>query len=196
MSSPDKDALIQVSRALLALKSNDSFHGALERPEVRRAFNHWTGEARLPPEECEDWQSNPSTMMVLSELRRLEHCCRQASLKVPVKVVLERRDVLELPGGLLLEGGELYKVEPEKEDELEDLPARKPVDWRRQILWQVFTMVLALAMAKFSVWMQEEDITRVLAQANSTALAKSSVAEMQGHEVVPNTAAEEQNVSS
>ncbi|CAE8624077.1 unnamed protein product, partial [Polarella glacialis] len=126
-----------VAQSLASLKANDSFHGELERPEVSKAVKHWTNMVRLPPEECEDWQSDERIMSVFAEFRRLEHCCRVAGLKLPLSQVFERRDDLALPDGRQLAGGEIVAGigDPDDDDmEWEELP---PQDWRRALFWQL-----------------------------------------------------------
>jgi len=125
------DDLVQVGKALSSLKDNERFHGVLQQPSVSKAVRHWAGIERLSPEECEDWQSDGQIMFVLAELRRLEHCCRKAGMKVPLHTVLACEDELPLPDGRRLRGGKLEK--PPVQSTLEDLPDLPPVDpraWR------------------------------------------------------------------
>ncbi|CAE7619565.1 ALKBH3 [Symbiodinium natans] len=157
------DALLQVGKALSSLKQNERFHGVLQQPSVAKAVRHWAGIDRLAPEECEDWQSDPQIMFVLAELRRLEHYCRQAGMKVPLHTVLACEDELALPDGRRLRSGEL--VEPAVQTTEEDLPDLPPVDprsWRRTLVWQLITMVLAAILARIGVWYQEEEFAKML----------------------------------
>eukprot|EP00930_Biecheleria_cincta_P000303 TRINITY_DN10065_c0_g1_i1.p1 TRINITY_DN10065_c0_g1~~TRINITY_DN10065_c0_g1_i1.p1 ORF type:complete len:197 (+),score=32.22 TRINITY_DN10065_c0_g1_i1:35-625(+) len=136
MSAESNDrALQEVAQVLVALQRHDSFQNALQDPAVVKAVKHWTGEQRLPPEECEDWRSNPAIMMVLSEFRRLEHHCRAAGLKVPLATVLSGSDELSLADGRKLSAGKLLAPRPEPTavddgQQLEDLPPIDPRAWR------------------------------------------------------------------
>mmetsp|Transcript_27001 Transcript_27001/g.62839 ORF Transcript_27001/g.62839 Transcript_27001/m.62839 type:complete len:173 (-) Transcript_27001:24-542(-) len=168
------DDLIQVGKALTSLKENERFHGALQQPSVSKAVRHWAGIERLSPEECEDWSSDGQIMFVLAELRRLEHCCRKANMKVPLHTVLAVEDELPLPDGRRLRGGDLLRP-TEPKPSLEDLPDLPPVDpraWRRTFLWQLFTMVLAAILARIGVWYQEEEFARTLANVSVAAPAE------------------------
>mmetsp|Transcript_73221 Transcript_73221/g.161652 ORF Transcript_73221/g.161652 Transcript_73221/m.161652 type:complete len:169 (-) Transcript_73221:29-535(-) len=161
------DALSQVAKALKSLKENDQFHGALEQPPVFKAVRHWAGIERLKPEECEEWQSNSQLMFVLAELRRLEHYCRAAGMKVPLEQVLAGKDELPLPDGRRLRGGEIEIMKKET-DETEDLPDLPPVDprlWRKTFLWQIISAVTLALVMKISLWYQEE---QTLASGNAS----------------------------
>ncbi|CAL1143496.1 unnamed protein product [Cladocopium goreaui] len=161
------DALSQVAKALKSLKENDQFHGALEQPPVFKAVRHWAGIERLKPEECEEWQSNSQLMFVLAELRRLEHYCRAAGMKVPLEQVLAGKDELPLPDGRRLRGGEIEIMKKET-DETEDLPDLTPVDprlWRKTFLWQIISAVTLALVMKISLWYQEE---QTLASGNAS----------------------------
>jgi len=162
------DDLVQVGKALSSLKDNERFHGVLQQPSVSKAVRHWAGIERLSPEECEDWQSDGQIMFVLAELRRLEHCCRKAGMKVPLHTVLACEDELPLPDGRRLRGGKLEK--PPVQSTLEDLPDLPPVDpraWRRTLVWQLVTMVLAAVLARVGVWYQEEEFAKLAMNATS-----------------------------
>ncbi|CAK9044893.1 unnamed protein product [Durusdinium trenchii] len=143
------DALVQVAKALKSLKENEQFHGALERPLVSKALRHWAGIERLPPEECEEWQSDGQLMFVLGELRRLEHHCRAAGMKVPLQTVLAGKDELPLSDGRCLRGGELETaVDENPSEELPDLPPVDPRLWRKTMLWQLISFVLVVLVTR------------------------------------------------
>eukprot|EP00930_Biecheleria_cincta_P000304 TRINITY_DN10065_c0_g1_i2.p1 TRINITY_DN10065_c0_g1~~TRINITY_DN10065_c0_g1_i2.p1 ORF type:complete len:189 (+),score=50.21 TRINITY_DN10065_c0_g1_i2:35-601(+) len=162
MSAESNDrALQEVAQVLVALQRHDSFQNALQDPAVVKAVKHWTGEQRLPPEECEDWRSNPAIMMVLSEFRRLEHHCRAAGLKVPLATVLSGSDELSLADGRKLSAGKLLAPRPEPTavddgQQLEDLPPIDPRAWRRQLIWQLITLLIVLVMTQFSMWLNKD----------------------------------------
>jgi len=169
---PGEEDLLQVAKVLKSLKENEQFHGALEQPSVSKAVRHWAGIERLKPEECEEWQSDSQLMFVLAELRRLEHYCRAAGMKVPLQTVLSGKDELLLSDGMRLRGGEveIVKKETKETDEMEDLPDIPPVDpriWKKTFLWQIISAVTLALVMKISMWYQEEDLRNLMA--NSTA---------------------------
>mmetsp|Transcript_62092 Transcript_62092/g.134776 ORF Transcript_62092/g.134776 Transcript_62092/m.134776 type:complete len:262 (-) Transcript_62092:20-805(-) len=105
MAPPDAAAaepsaeLREVVEVLKLLKADESLHDLLERPEVLRAVKHWTGEERLPLEQCDDWEADSNVMSVLNKFKRLQFVCRRAGSGVPLQAVLERRAYFTLPTG-------------------------------------------------------------------------------------------------
>eukprot|EP00927_Polykrikos_kofoidii_P024458 TRINITY_DN22230_c0_g1_i2.p1 TRINITY_DN22230_c0_g1~~TRINITY_DN22230_c0_g1_i2.p1 ORF type:complete len:290 (-),score=49.39 TRINITY_DN22230_c0_g1_i2:136-885(-) len=87
----DDSKVQEVVNCLKVLKDDETFHRALEYPEAKRAYDHWTGAKRLPAAECEEWQSDETVMLVLGRLRLLQKCCERAGTKVPIHLVRERR---------------------------------------------------------------------------------------------------------
>mmetsp|Transcript_8250 Transcript_8250/g.22690 ORF Transcript_8250/g.22690 Transcript_8250/m.22690 type:complete len:209 (+) Transcript_8250:74-700(+) len=171
------EALYAVWQALTRLKGNDSFHEAIDCEEARKALRHWSGEKRLPPEECEEWEHNPRIMSVLRELRQLQHACQQASMKVPLQAVLARQDELELGGGARLKDGKLVQPsrtvdsEPHKqvgadsgeeaeaqgdEDEQGEEPPRNKAA-TKQMMWQFAAVLVAALATKLALWISPGD---------------------------------------
>lgn len=99
MAADCSGPLKEVVSVLGALRDDDGFHSALQDPEVRRAVDHWLGGHRLPPEECEDWASEPRIMSVFTKLRQLQSYCQRAGTKVPLEAVLNRKTSFVLPDG-------------------------------------------------------------------------------------------------
>ncbi|CAE7215179.1 ALKBH3, partial [Symbiodinium microadriaticum] len=88
--------------------------------------------------------------------------------KVPLHTVLACEDELPLPDGRRLRGGKLENAAVQST--LEDLPDLPPVDpgaWRRTLVWQLVTMVLAAVLARVGVWYQEDEFAKLAMNATS-----------------------------
>eukprot|EP00913_Durusdinium_trenchii_P009184 g8633.t1 len=98
-------------------------------------------------------------MFVLGELRRLEHHCRAAGMKVPLQTVLAGKD--ELP---LSDGPQIRWLNPACQflAELPDLPPVDPRLWRKTMLWQLISFVLVVLVTRIGLWYQEEDFRRLM----------------------------------
>eukprot|EP00429_Kryptoperidinium_foliaceum_P096473 CAMPEP_0176251472 /NCGR_PEP_ID=MMETSP0121_2-20121125/35016_1 /TAXON_ID=160619 /ORGANISM="Kryptoperidinium foliaceum, Strain CCMP 1326" /LENGTH=200 /DNA_ID=CAMNT_0017591215 /DNA_START=18 /DNA_END=620 /DNA_ORIENTATION=+ len=189
MAAEGKEAALrQVWLALGHLRSNESFHAALDCDDARAAVRHWSGEKRLPAEECEEWGQNPRLMMVLRELRQLQHACQLAGIKVPLNSVLAKSDVVDFPDGSKLIEGKLV-LKPEEQAPVDaDEPATieeklakedreadrcRSVAWTRQkaqLKWQLAAGLVAVAAARLALWWNPEpDPDDWAAVANATA---------------------------
>mmetsp|Transcript_133069 Transcript_133069/g.384929 ORF Transcript_133069/g.384929 Transcript_133069/m.384929 type:complete len:171 (+) Transcript_133069:67-579(+) len=145
------------------------------------AVRHWTGEKRLPAEECQEWDQNPRLMLILRELRQLQHACHLAGIKVPLEAVLGKSDIINFPdGSRLFEGKLLPKPEeapkeaskeapegekpmatPEERLAQEDREAERcrSVAWSRQkfqLKWQLAAGIVALLAARLAMWWNPE----------------------------------------
>ena len=78
-----------VNGCLKMLAKDKDFQEDLKNTTVRKALKHWTGEARLPPDEAQEiFSDNYRIHSVLEKLRKVQFYSNQIGIPVPLDHLL------------------------------------------------------------------------------------------------------------
>lgn len=146
-----RERFAAIDGVLGQLADDAEFQVDLQRPTVRKAIEHWTNRARLPPPEAQELFGEaspeaPRLRHVLAKISRISTACKAAGVPVPIdRVLTGRRTAFDPPkkGPALDEYG------------LPPLPPPTPFSWRsflRQLAVQLSCLVCSLIVVK--VWLE------------------------------------------
>ena len=154
LTEAQKDKFRVVEHVLTQLAADDEFQNDLKRPALQKAIKHWTNEARLSKDECDDLFDEDSFEFqqflkpALAKISRLEAASKAAGIGVPIDAVRARRTTIfevknpkKEPEKQLTEAEQREKVRKEFEDRImADIPPPQPFSWKRLIRQLLFQM--------------------------------------------------------
>lgn len=89
-----KERIKNINDVLAKLSKDEDLQDDFKLPQVTVALNHWTGKARLPPEEAEALSDNRRVVYVLQRLQMLQSVCRASQVAVPFDHFIKGRSKL------------------------------------------------------------------------------------------------------
>ena len=89
-----KERIKSINDVLEKLSKDEDLQDDFKLPQVNVALNHWTGKARLPPEEAEALSDNRRVVYVLQRLQMLQSVCRASQVAVPFDHFIKGRSKL------------------------------------------------------------------------------------------------------